>query len=103
MVISQARDPGVKTGLSLLAGAMTIDALWTHDIRMLLAAVSVYAIWPLISDEIGDDFPVCSGCGKGAVIPGCPIHDPQERRTPVAENTEAVQTTREKGSSFVAS
>ena len=25
----------------------------------------------------------CSGCKKGAFIPGCPIHDPEKRKEPL--------------------
>ena len=29
-------------------------------------------------DELWDD--TCTGCGRHFVKPGCPVHDPQERR-----------------------
>lgn len=35
----------------------------------------------------------CSGCTKGRIVPGCPVHDPERRR-----NGEAVQTKEGKAS-----
>ena len=41
----------VKFPLTLLALIMLAYGLWTHDWRLILAAGSVAAIWPLISAD----------------------------------------------------
>lgn len=43
---------------------------------------------------------MCTGCTKGRIVPGCPVHDPQERIDASRRFAgEDLQTTREKGQS----
>ena len=65
-----------------LATYFLFAAVWDHDWRLILASVAVWVIYPLISYEI-EDVPEprrCQGCGKGAFVPGCPVHDPEQRK-----------------------
>lgn len=38
------------------------------------------SVWDLIGRCYTHEPPTCSGCRKGAMKPGCPIHDEQRRR-----------------------
>ena len=62
-----------------LALYMALVGMWDHQWRLILAGLAVWVIYPLISTEI-HDVPVCTGCTRYAFKPGCPVHDPQERR-----------------------
>lgn len=65
-----------------LATYMILIGLWDHAWRLILAGLSVWLIYPLISSDIESvaATPICSGCSKGRIVPGCPVHDPQERK-----------------------
>lgn len=66
-----------------LATYLLIAGLWDHDWRLIFAGIAVWLIYPAISTPIHDDtieLPVCSGCSKGAMIPGCPVHDEERRK-----------------------
>lgn len=67
--------------LYTLAASMIVVGLWQHDLRMILAAASVYYIWPLISMDLFAEVD-CLGCTKGRIVPGCPVHDQELRKNP---------------------
>ena len=77
---------------------LLLIGLWQHDWRMILAGLSVWLIYPLISEDIDEvALPECSGCQRHYLIPGCPLHDPEERNA--AANGEDSQTRKGTGAS----
>lgn len=65
-----------------LATWLLLAGLWDHAWRLILAEVAVWIIYPLITADIEepDPVPVCAGCLKGRMVPGCPVHDPEHRK-----------------------
>lgn len=79
--------------LYALAAYMVIAGLWIHSWLLIPAGIAVWVIYPLISDDIDEvALPACLGCQRHFVIPGCPVHDPEDR-SPRAVNRDAEQTT----------
>ena len=65
-----------------LSSWLLLAGLWGHDWRMILASVATAVIYPLVTADLEGpvEVPVCAGCLKGRVVPGCPVHDPGERK-----------------------
>lgn len=59
-----------------------VIGLWDHSWRLILAGIAVWIIYPLISSEVEDvaATPLCAGCSKGRIVPGCPVHDEERRK-----------------------
>lgn len=65
-----------------LAVWFLLAGIWTHDVWMILAPVVVLLCLPAAPDgeDDGPPLPVCAGCSKGRLVPGCPVHDEQQRK-----------------------
>lgn len=64
--------------LNILTATCLAAGIWRHDWITIVASIGLLLMWRLIGQEVAEEFK-CTGCRKGAMMPGCPVHDPQRR------------------------
>ena len=65
---------------------MISQYVWFAAINVGIGIVG-FLLWDDMSTWFNDGYhqiAVCTGCTKGRFVPGCPVHDPQDRRREAA-------------------